>query len=112
MPAGALKSHVLAYDIADPKRLVRVHRTVREWGLPLQYSVFLVYASSTGLNSLLARLDAIIDRRQDDIRVYTLPRRVEMTHYGRQILPEGVGLVGGRLSGENIVELVRGTNQD
>ena len=34
--------YLIAYDIADPKRLVKVHRTLKRQGLPVQYSVFTV----------------------------------------------------------------------
>ncbi len=32
--------YIVAYDMADPERLQRVHRTMRGYGDPLQYSVF------------------------------------------------------------------------
>jgi CRISPR-associated protein Cas2 len=32
---------VVAYDIRDERRLRRVHLVCREWGDPLQYSVFI-----------------------------------------------------------------------
>ena len=32
--------YIVAYDIADPKRLQRVHRTMRGYGDPLQYRSF------------------------------------------------------------------------
>jgi CRISPR-associated protein Cas2 len=105
MPIGTPKLHLLAYDIANPKRLTQVHHTVREWGVPLQYSVFVVYANRLGLDSLTAQLNAIIHPTEDDIRIYPLPSRIEMIHYGRQVLPEGVELVGGRLSGDRIAGL-------
>ena len=81
---------LLSYDIADPKRLIRVHRTVRRAGFPLQYSVFLVPGDAAAIDRLLKRLDAIIDPTRDDIRVYPLPSRLEVEHYGRQWLPAGV----------------------
>ncbi len=112
MPSGIRKFYLLAYDIADPKRLVRVHRRVRQWGVPLQYSVFVVYTSSVGLGVLLVQLEAIIDRKRDDIRIYPLPRRLEMTHYGRQVLPEGVEIVGGRFAGETMAGLVQAIQED
>lgn len=105
MPINTPGLHLLAYDIADPKRLAQVHRTVCEWGVPLQYSVFLVYASHRALDSLTAQLNAIIHPSEDDIRIYALPGRIEMTHYGRQVLPEGVELLGGRLAGDRIAGL-------
>jgi CRISPR-associated protein Cas2 len=95
MPVHRHQIFVLAYDIADPQRLVQVHRTVRRWGIPLQYSVFLVPSTPTGLDALLDELDDIIDNRVDDIRVYPLPARLEFVHFGRQVLPEGVEFISG-----------------
>ena len=85
---------LLAYDIADPRRLARVHRTVKQQGMPLQYSVFLIADTPAVLDGLLAELDDIIDPRADDIRVYPLPTRLDAEGYGRQFLPAGVMLLG------------------
>ncbi|MEJ2389204.1 MAG: CRISPR-associated endonuclease Cas2 [Chromatiaceae bacterium] len=106
MPIQARKSYLLSYDIADPDRLVRVHRTVRRWGIPLQYSVFLVPTDVTGLQDLLGELKALIDERADDIRVYPLPARLEVVRYGRQALPSGVDLVGTDAASAGVAELV------
>lgn len=84
MAKNRTQLHVLAYDISmDPKRLVEVHRTVRRWGIPLQYSVFLVPATPAKIDALLAELDAIIDPKLDDIRVYPLPSQVDIVQLGR-----------------------------
>ena len=92
MPANQRRPYLLAYDIADPKRLTRVHRTVRSSGMALQYSVFLVVGSTRDLDRLLADLDAIIQPARDDIRVYPLPMQFDAEQYGRQWLPGGVDL--------------------
>ncbi len=92
MPASQRRPFLLAYDIADPKRLVRVHRTVRRRGVPLQYSVFLVVATAAEIDGLLDELDDIILPSADDIRVYPLPQRIEAAHYGRQWLPPSAEL--------------------
>lgn len=106
MPIHRSQLFLLAYDIADPKRLTEVHRTVRRWGVPLQYSVFLVPTSSAGIDDLLGELAGIIDSRADDIRVYPLPSRLEVDFYGRQLLPDGVALVSGSPRGDPIAQLV------
>jgi CRISPR-associated protein Cas2 len=94
MAAGKSILHLLAYDIADPRRLVRVHRTVRNVGVPLQYSVFLVPGTAAEIDRLLVEIDDIIDPRQDDIRVYPLPQKPDVVHYGRQWLAPGSNLLG------------------
>lgn len=92
MPANQRRPYLLAYDIADPKRLTRVHRTVRSSGMALQYSVFLVVGTTRDLDRLLADLDAIIQPARDDIRVYPLPMQFDADQYGRQWLPGGVDI--------------------
>ena len=92
MAANQRRPYLLAYDIADPARLTRVHRTVRDVGMALQYSVFLVVGTSRDLDQLLAALDRIIKPSCDDIRVYPLPMRFDAEQYGRQWLPGGIDL--------------------
>jgi len=99
------QTFLLAYDIADPRRLVRVHRACKQWGVPIQYSVFIVPLTPAGIGKLVAELRSLIDERADDIRVYPLPDRVEVAQYGRQGFPEGIELVGGRFGGEKIAAL-------
>ena len=94
MAIHAPQLYLLAYDIANPKRLVKVHRQVSKRGLALQYSVFLLLDTPAGLDGLLGQLDRIIDGREDDIRVYPLPASLDAEHFGRQFLPEGVRLLG------------------
>ena len=99
------QTFLLAYDIADPGRLVRVHRACRQWGVPIQYSVFIVPLTPAGMSRLLAELEQLIEEREDDVRVYPLPGRVEIAQYGRQGFPEGIELVGGQFVGEKIATL-------
>ncbi len=107
MASGKAGYHLLAYDIADPARLQRVHRTVSERGIPIQYSVFLVYGNSEELQGLCHELCSIIHPKEDDIRIYPLPRRLEMHRYGRQTLPHGVEIIGGSFTGLTVSGLVQ-----
>ena len=106
MAQNAPKLHLLAYDIADPTRLQRVHRAVRQVGLPLQYSVFLVPAPTQELDALLSELHGLIVDAEDDIRVYPLPSRLEAERLGRQSLPEGLTLVRGDGLSDGLLALV------
>ena len=84
MAQNRTQLHVLAYDISmNPARLTQVHRTVRQWGIPLQYSVFLIPGTPARISQLLGELDGIIDPKLDDIRVYPLPARVDIVQIGR-----------------------------
>lgn len=112
MAVNAVKLFLLAYDIADPERLGKVHRTVKRQGMPLQYSVFLVPATAAGIDALLGDLAGIIEPRADDIRVYTLPARLDVDHYGRQLLPDGVQIVGEDSIAKSLGALVAPRNRD
>jgi CRISPR-associated protein Cas2 len=80
------------YDIAEPRRLARVWRAVREFGVPLQYSVFWARLDRAGLDAALAAVAARIEPRADDVRFYPLPDNVQITGLGRDVLPLGVDL--------------------
>ena len=84
----------VAYDIAHPRRLRRVHRCVRREGLALQYSAFAVAGRHQDLQSLLDRLATLIDAKADDVRAYHLPARCQVWSLGRQAWPDGMVLAG------------------
>lgn len=94
MPAHRPQLHLVAYDIADPKRLTRVHRCLRGWGIPLQFSVWLVPARRADLERLCAQLDALIVDADDDIRIYALPACPLVVTRGCARFQPGVLLLG------------------
>lgn len=112
MAANKTRLYLLAYDIADPRRLTQVHRTVRAVGAPLQYSVFLVPGTSAAIDALLQDLAAIINAALDDIRVYPLPSRLDADHYGRQWIPEGVQITGTDLLAQALIQLAQQHQSD
>lgn len=57
--------YLVAYDIRDPKRLRRVHRVVKGFGIPFQYSVFVCDLTSAERFDLLTELESIIMQSQD-----------------------------------------------
>jgi len=95
VPNAKIRNHILAYDIAQPKRLQRVHRLVKSYGTPLQYSVFILQLSRPDLQRLLDELSLLIDPRRDDVRVYPLPSNAQMTQLGDSYTAEGAMLIGG-----------------
>ncbi len=62
------RRHVLVcYDIADPCRLRHVHKTVRDFGRPLQYSVFACRLTALDRARLETRLLEIIKVHEDQV---------------------------------------------
>ena len=84
--------HIIAYDIANPKRLGRVHRFLKKQAVPLQYSVFLFTGTEQQLAHCLAELATLMNEHHDDIRAYPLPRRGLRLVLGPGPLPAGVVL--------------------
>jgi CRISPR-associated protein Cas2 len=84
--------YLVVYDIADPKRLVRIHSALKKQGLPVQYSVFVVVLKRKALLRLLALINTLINKREDDVRCYRLPKNNETDALGRQFFPEDVML--------------------
>jgi CRISPR-associated protein Cas2 len=62
-----METHVVAYDIRDPKRLRRVAKTCEDFGCRRQLSVFLCRISAVDLVRLKARLEDIIDPKRDQV---------------------------------------------
>ena len=64
--------YIVSYDIADPKRLRRVHRTMRGFGDPLQYSVFRCDLSPSERILLLEALTPLLHHREDQVMLINL----------------------------------------
>lgn len=88
----------MAYDIANPRRLGKVHRILKKQGLPVQYSVFTVVMKRPRLLRLLERIEQQIVAIEYDVRCYRLPSNTEMMTLGRQFFPEDVMLFTGGLN--------------
>jgi CRISPR-associated protein Cas2 len=66
------KKYLICYDIRDPKRLQKVHRTVRDFGTAVQFSVFEAELKQAELCDLKQRLEKLIDAAQDSVSFYPL----------------------------------------
>lgn len=62
-----MDSYLLAYDIADPKRLRKVARVCEDFGLRKQLSVFLCRLSATDFVRLRSRLYDVMDLAKDQV---------------------------------------------
>lgn len=87
--------YLVAYDIADPKRLARVHRILKQQGLPVQYSVYMVVLKRKSLLHMLECVETLIDKHNDDVRCYRLPENSTADVLGQQYFPDDVMLYTG-----------------
>lgn len=93
------RAYLIAYDIADPARLNRVHRYLKSVATDLQYSVFAAVVKPGELDRILGEVAERIDPRKDDVRAYPVPRRSHAAALGRQHLPAGIFLTDEQLLG-------------
>ncbi len=105
--------YLLAYDIREPRRLKRVHRSLRSEGVPMQRSVFFVRARPRDIKRILDAVEKLIHRRQDDVRVYPIghPSRVWLHGYNAfGAAPETAPARGARLLGglKNLLRIGHG----
>jgi CRISPR-associated protein Cas2 len=84
-----MDTHLVAYDISDPKRLRKVASTCEDFGYRRQYSVFLCRLTPTDLVRLKARLYDIIDLDMDQVLFVPLCARCseQIETLGRPIEP-------------------------
>lgn len=60
-------TYIVCYDIADPKRLRSVFKTMRGWGGHLQYSIFECQLTRMDVARLKARLSELIHHTEDQV---------------------------------------------
>lgn len=75
--------YLLVYDIANPRRLQRLHRAVRAEALAVQRSVFLVHGTQTEIERLLDRLETLMNPAEDDLRAYPVDEPSALWMSGR-----------------------------
>lgn len=66
-PADGPTRFIVSYDIRDPKRLRKVHRVMKGFGDPLQYSVFSCDLSASERVRCEVALREVIDAREDQV---------------------------------------------
>ena len=69
------KLFLVLYDIADPKRLARVHRQVSAYAIGGQKSFFECWLKPAEIEELVARLEAVFDPKKDRIHFLQLDPR-------------------------------------
>jgi CRISPR-associated protein Cas2 len=64
--------YFISYDIANPKRLVKVAKTLENFGIRIQYSFFECEMEKNQLEELKRQLLELIDKKEDSLRIYPL----------------------------------------
>lgn len=64
--------HLVAYDIANPKRLRRVAQTCEDFGVRVEYSVFECDLPKNRFDIFWKELNTLIDKNEDALISYTL----------------------------------------
>jgi CRISPR-associated protein Cas2 len=69
---SGLNVFIVSYDIMDPKRLQKVHKTMKGFGEPIHYSVFLCNLTPKGRVEMKAALFGLIKQDQDRVMIIDL----------------------------------------
>lgn len=100
MALNEARSWLIAYDIADPKRLRRVHGHLKKLAVPLQYSLFAASGTAQAIGRLRDGLAELINAREDDVRIYLVPKRLDISCYGRRLLPSDLTVLQAGAGGD------------
>jgi CRISPR-associated protein Cas2 len=88
----SVKPWLVAYDIANPKRLRKVQKRLAQEGFAIQYSVYAFDVTTAGLDRLFGDLQKLADEGHDDIRFFPLSNHTRGFVCGR-FLYERDGLI-------------------
>jgi len=63
---------IVAYDIADPRRLNRVAKVIKDYGIRVQKSIFEVHADRRIFAEMKARIEDEIEPALDGVKYFPL----------------------------------------
>jgi len=82
---------VVVYDISNDRRRVKLHNLLRDYGTPVQYSVFECYLKPDRAEKMKKSVIKLIKKKVDHVRFYTLCKsclkRIEVPG-SREVLTE------------------------
>ncbi len=64
--------YIVAYDISDDRRRLRLSKALLDFGDRVQYSVFECLLDTNSMVKMTRRISDIIDMEEDSVRVYPL----------------------------------------
>ena len=66
---------LICYDIANPKRLSKVAKSLEKVSIRIQKSIFYyVEATSQDIKEIVKIIEDIIDKQNDDVRIYKVDK--------------------------------------
>lgn len=74
-PGSREMLYLVAYDISDPKRLVKIAKTCEDYGVRVQYSLFECRLEPDEFRALWAAIVEIMDTGEDRAVAYPMDQR-------------------------------------
>jgi CRISPR-associated protein Cas2 len=84
---------IVCYDIANPKRLGRVHRRAVSHARFVQYSVYYREGTQNDLQAMLDDIEKEINPKEDDVRAYAVAPLEEAICLGQPWMPDDIRLL-------------------
>ena len=88
---------VVVYDISDDKRRTRLHDRLRDYGTPVQYSVFECLLDAKQQAKMMAMIKRTIRVKSDHVRIYTVCdgclKKTWISDAGQDVLAETTSIV-------------------
>lgn len=74
--------YLLSYDVRCPRRLNRVCRFLKQHGVPVQQSVFLIRTHAQGIKDIQHNCDEILNLEQDELVIVRTGSPDQQWRYG------------------------------
>ena len=85
-----MRAWLMAYDITDRRRLLRVYHRMKRHAMAIEYSVFWLEGTPADRLRCLREVVPLLSLAHDDLRVYSVPSRGLRFRLGRAVLPDGI----------------------
>jgi len=70
---------IVAYDIADDRRLIKIARIMLDYGVRVQKSIFEVSVTHKAFQEMKERVEEVIDFAQDGVKYFSVCQRCSQT---------------------------------
>jgi CRISPR-associated protein Cas2 len=78
---------IVAYDIAEPRRLNRVAKVLKDYGIRVQKSIFEVDVDARAFGEMKARIEEVIEAAEDGVKYFPVCEKCSGT---LEIIGQGV----------------------